>query len=71
MLHSILDFPYPTTNPLTSHTFGGGCSFTLSHDYRVINSGPRFLFYAARESRSSFRRHRISPKPQTWRTSRS
>lgn len=38
MLHTILDFPYPTIALITGHTFGGGCPFALSHDYRIMNS---------------------------------
>ncbi|OJD14068.1 hypothetical protein AJ78_05545 [Emergomyces pasteurianus Ep9510] len=43
MLHTILDFPYPTIALLTGHTFGGGCPFALSHDYRVMNSARGFI----------------------------
>lgn len=38
MLHAFLDFPYPTIALVTGHTFGGGCPFALSHDYRIMNS---------------------------------
>jgi enoyl-CoA hydratase/carnithine racemase len=43
MLHTILDFPYPTVALVTGHTFGGGCLFTLAHDYRVMNSERGFF----------------------------
>ncbi|KAI1939163.1 hypothetical protein LOZ12_004904 [Ophidiomyces ophidiicola] len=43
MLHTILDFPYPTIALLTGHTFGGACPFALSHDYRVMNSQRGFI----------------------------
>lgn len=43
MLHTILDFPYPTVALITGHTFGGGCPFALSHDYRVMNSKRGFI----------------------------
>jgi len=43
MIHTILDFPYPTVALLTGHTFGGGCPFALSHDYRVMNSERGFI----------------------------
>ena len=43
MLHTILDFPYPTVALLTGHTFGGACPFALSHDYRVMNSERGFI----------------------------
>ena len=43
MLHTILDFPFPTIALLTGHTFGGGCPFALSHDYRVMNSERGFI----------------------------
>jgi len=43
MLHTILDFPYPTVALLTGHTFGGACPFALCHDYRVMNSKRGFI----------------------------
>lgn len=43
MLHTILDFPYPTVALLTGHTFGGACPFALAHDYRVMNSKRGFI----------------------------
>ncbi|KAK2803503.1 putative secondary metabolism biosynthetic enzyme [Emmonsiellopsis sp. PD_5] len=43
MLHTILDFPYPTIALITGHTFGGACPFALSHDYRVMNSRRGFI----------------------------
>jgi enoyl-CoA hydratase/carnithine racemase len=43
MLHTILDFPFPTVALMTCHTFGGGCPFALSHDYRVMNSKRGFI----------------------------
>lgn len=38
LLHTILDFPYPTIALITGHVFGGACLLTLAHDYRVMNS---------------------------------
>jgi enoyl-CoA hydratase/carnithine racemase len=43
MLHTILDFPYPTIALITGHTFGGACPFALAHDYRVMNSKRGFF----------------------------
>jgi enoyl-CoA hydratase/carnithine racemase len=43
MIHTILDFPYPTIALITGHTFGGGCPFALCHDYRVMNSERGFI----------------------------
>lgn len=43
MLHTILDFPYPTIALITGHTFGGACPFALSHDYRIMNSRRGFI----------------------------
>lgn len=43
MLHTILDFPFPTVALITGHTFGGGCPFALAHDYRVMNSKRGFI----------------------------
>ena len=43
MLHTILDFPYPTIALITGHTFGGACPFALAHDYRVMNSRRGFF----------------------------
>lgn len=43
MLHTILDFPYPTIALLTGHTFGGACPFALAHDYRIMNSKRGFV----------------------------
>jgi enoyl-CoA hydratase/carnithine racemase len=43
MVHTILDFPYPTIALLTGHTFGGACPFALSHDYRIMNSERGFI----------------------------
>lgn len=43
MIRTVLDFPYPTVALLTGHTFGGGCPFALSHDYRVMNSERGFI----------------------------
>ncbi|PLB41834.1 enoyl-CoA hydratase/isomerase family protein [Aspergillus candidus] len=43
MLHTILDFPYPTIALITGHTFGGGCPFALAHDYRIMNANRGFL----------------------------
>lgn len=43
MIHTVLDFPYPTVALLTGHTFGGACPFALGHDYRVMNSERGFI----------------------------
>lgn len=43
LLATIVDFPFPTVALVTGHTFGGGCPFALSHDYRVMNSERGFL----------------------------
>jgi enoyl-CoA hydratase/carnithine racemase len=43
MLATIMDFPYPTIALITGHTFGGGCPFALSHDYRIMNSQRGFF----------------------------
>jgi enoyl-CoA hydratase/carnithine racemase len=43
MLHTILDFPFPTIALLTGHTFGGACPFALAHDYRIMNSERGFF----------------------------
>ena len=38
LLATLLDYPFPTIALLTGHTFGGGGPFSLSCDYRVMNS---------------------------------
>jgi enoyl-CoA hydratase/carnithine racemase len=43
MIHTILDFPFPTIALINGHTFGGGCLFALAHDYRIMNSERGFL----------------------------
>lgn len=43
LLATILDYPYPTIALLTGHTFGGGCPFALSHDYRIMNARRGFI----------------------------
>ncbi|KAE8382412.1 ClpP/crotonase [Aspergillus bertholletiae] len=43
LLHTILDFPFPTIALLTGHTFGGGCPVAFAHDYRVMNSERGFI----------------------------
>jgi enoyl-CoA hydratase/carnithine racemase len=43
MLHTILDFPFPTIALITGHTFGGACPFALAHDYRIMNSQRGFF----------------------------
>lgn len=43
MLHTILDFPYPTIALITGHTFGGACPFALAHDYRIMNANRGFF----------------------------
>ncbi|KAJ5625715.1 hypothetical protein N7510_002024 [Penicillium lagena] len=43
LLHTILDFPFPTIALITGHTFGGACPFALAHDYRIMNSRRGFI----------------------------
>ncbi|KAL4803110.1 ClpP/crotonase-like domain-containing protein [Aspergillus unguis] len=43
LVHTVLDFPYPTIALLTGHTFGGACPFALAHDYRIMNSKRGFF----------------------------
>ncbi|KAL1845757.1 hypothetical protein Plec18170_009560 [Paecilomyces lecythidis] len=43
LLHTILDFPFPTIALMTGHTFGGACPLALAHDYRVMNSQRGFV----------------------------
>ncbi|KAF4236385.1 hypothetical protein CNMCM6457_002367 [Aspergillus fumigatiaffinis] len=43
LLHTILDFPFPTIALITGHTFGGGCPLAFAHDYRVMNSERGFI----------------------------
>jgi enoyl-CoA hydratase/carnithine racemase len=43
LLHTIMDFPFPTIALITGHTFGGACPFALSHDYRIMNSSKGFI----------------------------
>ncbi|KAL4866588.1 hypothetical protein BDV12DRAFT_210403 [Aspergillus spectabilis] len=43
LLHTILDFPFPTIALVTGHTFGGGCPLAFAHDYRVMNSERGFI----------------------------
>ncbi|KAJ9604957.1 hypothetical protein H2200_010346 [Cladophialophora chaetospira] len=38
LLATLLDYPFPTIALLTGHTFGGAGPFSLSCDYRVMNS---------------------------------
>jgi Delta3-Delta2-enoyl-CoA isomerase len=38
LLHTILDFPFPTIALITGHVMGGACLLTLAHDYRIMNS---------------------------------
>lgn len=38
LLHTVLDFPFPTIALISGHVFGGACLLTLAHDYRVMNS---------------------------------
>ncbi|KAK2735684.1 hypothetical protein FQN55_002046 [Onygenales sp. PD_40] len=38
LLHTILDFPFPTICLITGHVFGGACLLTMAHDYRIMNS---------------------------------
>ncbi|KAK2740515.1 hypothetical protein FQN55_008858 [Onygenales sp. PD_40] len=43
LIHTLLDFPYPTIALLNGHTFGGACPLALAHDYRVMNSRRGFF----------------------------
>ncbi|KAL2815245.1 ClpP/crotonase-like domain-containing protein [Aspergillus cavernicola] len=43
LLHTVLDFPFPTIALVTGHTFGGGCPLAFAHDYRVMNSERGFI----------------------------
>ena len=43
MLHTIIDFPFPTICLINGHCFGGAVPFSLSHDYRVMNSERGYL----------------------------
>ncbi|KAF1809371.1 ClpP/crotonase [Eremomyces bilateralis CBS 781.70] len=43
LLATILDFPFPTIALITGHTFGGAVPFSLSHDYRIMNSKRGFI----------------------------
>jgi enoyl-CoA hydratase/carnithine racemase len=43
LIHTILDFPFPTIACITGHTFGGACMLSLAHDYRVMNSERGFF----------------------------
>ncbi|CAI7629935.1 unnamed protein product [Penicillium bialowiezense] len=43
LIHTILDFRFPTIALLTGHTFGGACPLALAHDYRVMNSRRGFI----------------------------
>ncbi|EPS30150.1 hypothetical protein POX_b02839 [Penicillium oxalicum] len=43
LIHTILDFPFPTIALLTGHTFGGACPLALAHDYRVMNARRGFI----------------------------
>lgn len=38
MVHAFLDFPFPTICLITGHVFGGASVWSLSHDYRIMNS---------------------------------
>jgi enoyl-CoA hydratase/carnithine racemase len=43
LLHTVLDFPFPTIALITGHVFGGACLLALAHDYRVMNSSRGFF----------------------------
>lgn len=43
MIHTVLDFPFPTVALLTGHTFGGASVLALAHDYRVMNASRGFI----------------------------
>jgi Delta3-Delta2-enoyl-CoA isomerase len=43
LLHTILDFPFPTIALITGHTFGGACPLALAHDYRIMNASRGFF----------------------------
>lgn len=38
LLATLLDYPFPTVALISGHTFGGACPFSLSCDYRIMNS---------------------------------
>jgi enoyl-CoA hydratase/carnithine racemase len=38
MLLALMRFPYPTIACINGHTYGGGCPFSLAHDYRIMNA---------------------------------
>lgn len=38
LVHTILDFPFPTICLITGHVFGGAAVLSLAHDYRIMNS---------------------------------
>jgi Delta3-Delta2-enoyl-CoA isomerase len=43
LLATLVDYPYPTIALITGHTFGGACPFSLSCDYRIMNSKRGFI----------------------------
>ncbi|CAG8260234.1 unnamed protein product [Penicillium salamii] len=43
LLHTILDFSFPTIALLTGHTFGAACLLALAHDFRIMNSRRGFM----------------------------
>ena len=43
LLATLVDYPYPTIALITGHTFGGGCPYALSCDYRIMNSKRGFI----------------------------
>ncbi|KAJ3546132.1 hypothetical protein NM208_g2160 [Fusarium decemcellulare] len=38
LIHTILDFPFPTICLITGHVFGGASVMSLALDYRIMNS---------------------------------
>lgn len=38
LVHTLLDYPFPTIALITGHVFGGACVLTLAHDYRIMNA---------------------------------
>jgi enoyl-CoA hydratase/carnithine racemase len=60
MLHTILDFPFPTIALITGHTFGGACPFALAHDYRIMNSERGFFCMVSPIKSSSGRWNKLT-----------
>ncbi|CAG7982585.1 unnamed protein product [Penicillium olsonii] len=43
LIHTILDFSFPTIALLNGHTFGAACLLALAHDFRVMNTRRGFM----------------------------